>query len=104
MSFGKRPAEELYDIKNDPDCVNNLAAAPEHQERRAALESRLLAKLKEQDDPRISGQGDIFDNYPYAGVERGLYDRLQKGGKVKTGWVNPSDYEPGPLNDQGEPK
>jgi hypothetical protein len=25
MSFGKRPAEELYDIRRDPDCVDNLA-------------------------------------------------------------------------------
>ena len=25
MSFGKRPAEELYDIRTDPDCVKNLA-------------------------------------------------------------------------------
>jgi len=84
--------------------VNNLAAAPEHQERRAALEARLLARLKEQDDPRMSGRGEVFDNYPYAGRERGLYERLQRGEKVKTGWVNPSDYELAPLDDHGAPK
>ena len=79
--------------------MNNLATAPGHQERRAALEARLLAKLKEQGDPRISGHGDLFDNYPYAGAERGLYDRYLKGEKLKTGWVNPGDYEPAPLDE-----
>jgi arylsulfatase A-like enzyme len=99
LCFGKRPAEELFNLKADPDCVNNLAVSPQHQERRAALEVRLLAKLKEQDDPRISGQGEVFDNYPYAGVERGLYERLQRGEKVKTGWVNRSDYESAPIDE-----
>jgi arylsulfatase A-like enzyme len=101
LCFGKRPAEELFDLKNDPDCVNNLAAVPGHQERRAALEARLLAKLKQQDDPRMTGQGEVFDNYPYAGVERGLFERRLNGEKVKTGWVNPTDYEPAPLDDHG---
>ena len=104
LCFGKRPAEELYHIAADPDCIHNLASAPGHQTRRAAMEARLIARLKEQDDPRISGRGDVFDNYPYAGAERGLYERRLKGEKVKTGWVNPTDYEPGPLNDNGEPK
>jgi len=99
MCFGKRPAEELFDLKNDPDCVRNLAAAPEQQTRRAALEAQMLAKLKQQDDPRVSGQGELFDNYPYAGAERGLYDRYLKGEKLKTGWVNPTDYEPAPFNE-----
>ena len=104
LCFGKRPAEELFHVKADPDCVNNLATAPEHQERRAAMEERLMAKLKEQQDPRIAGQGDVFDNYPYAEAERGLYERVKNGETVKTGWVNRSDYEPAPLKDNGEPK
>jgi N-sulfoglucosamine sulfohydrolase len=97
LCFGRRPAEELFDLKNDPECVDNLAAAPAHQPRRAALEEQLLAKLKQQGDPRMSGQGEVFDNYPYAGAERGLYDRYLKGEKIKTGWVNPTDWEPAPF-------
>ena len=99
LCFGKRAAEELFDLKNDPDCVNNLAAAAEQQARRAAMESQLLAKLKQQDDPRMSGKGEVFDNYPYAGAERGLYDRYLKGEKVKTPWVNPTDAESAPLDE-----
>jgi arylsulfatase A-like enzyme len=102
LCFGKRPAEELFNLKADADCVNNLADEPAHQDRRAAMESRLMSRLREQLDPRMAGQGDLFDNYPYAGAERGLYERMANGEKVKTDWVNMSDYEPKPLNDHGE--
>ena len=27
----KKPLEELYDVINDPDCIHNLADAPEHE-------------------------------------------------------------------------
>ena len=33
----KKPAEELYDLQNDPDEVNNLADSPDHQEILARL-------------------------------------------------------------------
>ena len=98
MCFGKRPAEELFNLKTDPDCVDNLAAAPAQQARRAALEAQLIAELKQQGDPRMSGNGSVFDNYPYAGAERGLYERHLRGEKVETPWVNPTDYEPAPLD------
>ncbi len=98
LCFGKRPAEELFDLKNDPDCVNNLAAAPAQQARRGALEIQLIEELKQQGDPRMSGGGEVFDRYPYAGKERGLYDRYLKGEKLETSWVNPTDVEPAPLD------
>jgi N-sulfoglucosamine sulfohydrolase len=104
LCFGKRPVEELFNIVEDPDCIRNLAAAPEHQERRSAMEARMIARLEYQEDPRMFGRGNVFDNYPYAGRERGMYERFMNGEKTKTGWVNPTDYEPGPLNDHGEPK
>ena len=104
MCFGKRPAEELFDLRNDPDCMTNLATAPEHQERLASLGALLEAGLRRQEDPRMAGQGGVFDRYPYAGPERGLYERLLKGEKIPTGWVSPTDYEPGPLDDNGFPK
>jgi len=104
LCFGKRPAEELFHIAEDPDCVHNLAAAPEHQQRRAAMEARMTAKLQNQDDPRRFGRGEVFDNYPYAGRERNMHERFMKGEKPDTRWVNPTDYEPDPLDDHGAAK
>lgn len=101
LCFGKRPAEELFDLKTGPDCMNNLASAPAHQTRRARLEAQLIAELKEQGDPRMFGHGEDFDNYSYAGKERGLYDRYLKGEKLEAGWANPTDAEPGPIEHGG---
>ena len=64
LCFGKRPAEELYDLSTDPDCVKNLAEKPEYQSKVTALRQQLFDQLKRQNDPRILGQGAVFDNYP----------------------------------------
>jgi arylsulfatase A-like enzyme len=66
LSFGKRPAEELFDLATDPDCLKNLAAEPAWKTQAAALREQLFAELKRQNDPRILGQGDVFDRYPTA--------------------------------------
>jgi arylsulfatase A-like enzyme len=64
LCFGQRPAEELYDVEQDPDCVKNLAREKSHAADRARLEARLMAALREQQDPRVLGMGDAFDEYP----------------------------------------
>jgi len=63
MSFGKRPPEELFNLAKDPDCINNLANVAEHAAKRTALRATLFDELKRQDDPRVLGKGDVFDNY-----------------------------------------
>jgi N-sulfoglucosamine sulfohydrolase len=67
LSFGKRPGEELYDIKKDPACINNLADKDKYQEIKDELWKDLKKKLEETGDPRISGNADIFDEYEYVG-------------------------------------
>lgn len=62
-AFGKRPAAQLFDVLKDPDCVRNLASDPAFAARAAALRDRLFAELKRQNDPRVLGQSDVFDNY-----------------------------------------
>lgn len=95
LCFGKRPAEELYDLRTDPDCVENLAAQPEHKAARERLKYRLFAELKAQGDPRMHGQGGSFDAYPYAHERhRNFYERFMRGEDVRAGWANPGDFEP----------
>ncbi len=62
--FGKRPGEELFDLAADPDCVKNLVDQPGYREKATAMREKLFAKLNDQQDPRMQGKGEIFDNYP----------------------------------------
>jgi arylsulfatase A-like enzyme len=97
--FGKRPADELYDLKADPDCVRNLAIGNEPRPELQQLRDVLFAELKKQGDPRMFGQGHVFDEYPHANVDhRNFYERFLQGEKLQAGWVNKSDFEPLPLD------
>jgi len=70
MAFGKRVEDELYDVITDPDCVNNLALDPEYTGIVKKLRKKMEKALEKQDDPRIMGNGDIFDYYPHANPKR----------------------------------
>jgi arylsulfatase A-like enzyme len=63
LCFGKRSAEELYDLATDPDCVHNLAAAVGSQARKEELRRLLWDTLQAQQDPRVLGTGEVFDRY-----------------------------------------
>lgn len=65
LSFGKRPAEELYDMVDDPDQLVNLAGDARYEEVRGELNDRLMSELRATGDPRATGGGEIFDNAPY---------------------------------------
>jgi N-sulfoglucosamine sulfohydrolase len=49
--FDHRVLEELYDIRNDPDCLVNLIDDPGHQETADFLRGRLADALTEMNDP-----------------------------------------------------
>ncbi|WP_346859107.1 sulfatase [uncultured Draconibacterium sp.] len=93
LNFGKRDAEELYNIKTDPFCLNNLADKTEFSARKDEMSAEMNNRLEQQNDPRITGSGDIFDNYEYAGAVQNYYNRFIAGEKVKAGWINESDYD-----------
>jgi arylsulfatase A-like enzyme len=67
LAFARRPAEELYDLKKDPDQLVNVAGRPEYAEVRKQLAARLTAGLRATGDPRVIGGGEKFDEYPYYG-------------------------------------
>lgn len=98
-NFGKRQEEELYLIKTDAECMNNLALHPEHQSVKEALKKQLFEQLREEGDPRMFGQGEVFDKYPYAEQKTAdFYSKYLKGETPKAGWVNSSDFESQPLD------
>lgn len=100
LNFGMRPAVELYDLDKDPDAAANLADAAEHEALRQRLDVELTARLQEQGDPRMFGQGHLFDEYPiHTDKTRNFHERFLKGelGKSDAGWVNPTDFEPAPI-------
>ncbi len=65
MATSIRPFEEMYDIKSDQACLNNLADKPEYQVEKNILKKQLLEFLKNTEDPRIVGPNPyVFDTYP----------------------------------------
>ena len=94
LNFGKRPAEELYDLENDPDCVNNLAENQIFDKLKEKLEAKMVEELKAQGDPRMFGKGDIFDEYEVCFPNlKNFYNRYMSGEEMQANWVNKSDFE-----------
>ena len=67
LAFGKRPREELYDLKNDPDYLNNVAYDDAYADVKSELVLRLTRVLEENDDPRLTEQPCRYEYEPYAG-------------------------------------
>ena len=67
LAFGKRPAEELYDCRKDPEQLVNLANDPAYAEVKDRLSALLMDQLVATGDPRATGGGDEFDAVPYLG-------------------------------------
>jgi arylsulfatase A-like enzyme len=61
-AWGKRPAEELYDLNKDPHQTKNLATDPAYAEALIKLRDQLMTELKANDDPRLDN--DAFDRAP----------------------------------------
>ena len=72
LSFAKRPAEELYDLKKDPGQVVNVADDPQYLTTRKQLAVRLAQALIRMEDPRLDGRGSLFDSQPYLGGSPGF--------------------------------
>lgn len=96
LCMGFRKGEELYDIANDPDCINNLACIPAYKEMVEKMRNTLVLRLRGEGDPRVYGDGAIFDTYPNRCPAHDFYNRTRAGETgIPTGWINNSDFEPG---------
>ena len=84
LAVDKRPAEELFDIQADPACLNNLADDASHIDVKARLGKQLMDYLRETGDPRVTGDGDIWETYP-------RYSRLRKFPEPEWAKAHPED-------------
>lgn len=69
LGFGKFPAEELYDLREDPHYMNNVAQDPVYAETRQQLADQLMAVLHEQDDPRVTEEDCRFEKSPFTDLK-----------------------------------
>ncbi|HXI00821.1 MAG TPA: sulfatase [Sphingobacteriaceae bacterium] len=67
-SLEKRPSEELYDLRQDPDQLNNLAGIASYNVIKKQLAEKIMNWRVQTQDPLLNSRMDIFDTYPYYGV------------------------------------
>jgi uncharacterized sulfatase len=84
LGFAKREADQLYNIKEDPYCMIDLANSTKHQIVLKKLQQQLEKELIAQGDPRALGNGAIFDTYPRFGLMRPFDGFKERGQYNKT--------------------
>ena len=70
LAFGKRPAEELYHLVEDPAQTDNVADEPEYAAEKGKLRADLERHLTERNDPRLIGGAEIWDACEYYGKKQ----------------------------------
>ncbi|MDO8303504.1 MAG: sulfatase-like hydrolase/transferase, partial [Sedimentisphaerales bacterium] len=58
-----KPAEELYDVKNDTWQMENLAENPKYKKIKEDMARRMQKELVRLKDPRAMGKGELFESY-----------------------------------------
>ena len=64
LMVDKRPEWQLFNVKNDPENLINLATDSAHEDILLEYQELLIATLKETNDPRVKGYGIVWENYP----------------------------------------
>src|SRR5262245_1058286 len=82
-AFAKRPGEELYDLKTDPEQTNNLAADPAYAKQKQELSAQLMKRLTDAKDPRVTGDGTTFDLPPFTDAGEDPQAKKAKKNKAK---------------------
>jgi arylsulfatase A-like enzyme len=84
--YGRRPMFELYDLKQDPHEMNNVAESPAYATVRKEMTERLFTILRETGDPRMLEDGKYFETPPLAGpLPNQGQKRLPGSGAAKKG-------------------
>lgn len=80
LDFEKRPPEELYRYSSDSFSLKNLAGDKKYLTLVKKMRQQMDQELREQQDPRLLGKGEIFDQYPHSRPAfRNYYEKFIKG-------------------------
>ena len=64
LAHAKREEFEMFDIKDDPFCLNDLIGNADFAEIEKELKTTLIQELKKSKDPRVVGPDtEVFDSY-----------------------------------------
>ena len=88
MFFGERPEEELYDLREDPWEMRNLAGEAGHQDTLRAMRSMLKRWIEETGD-----RGREFETAAEYGADMAVYTRGQQGPQLEILERNIADVE-----------
>jgi arylsulfatase A-like enzyme len=67
LATAKRPADELYDLRRDPDQLVNVAGESAYAKTLERLRAELTSWQRATGDPRVTSDDDRWDKYPYFG-------------------------------------
>jgi N-sulfoglucosamine sulfohydrolase len=79
--FRYRAPEELYDLRNDPDCLNNLIDKPEYREQAQKLRGELREWMKETGDPLLPA----FENRDSPAKVKAVLKKVYGPARLKSG-------------------
>ena len=65
--YGKRPHLELFNIKQDPFEMHNLAGEEQYAALEEELTKSLLNEMQRTGDPRLIREGEFYETPPMAG-------------------------------------
>jgi arylsulfatase A-like enzyme len=87
LALDRRPAEELYDLRRDPDQMTNVAGDKAHAGTLAKMRAELLDWMGRTGDPRARGETEIWDagcwhQQPRADIKMPGYDDVEPGNFV----------------------
>lgn len=68
LAFSKRPAEELYDLSQDPHQIVNVAAHQDYVAAKQRMRAALDHWMETTQDPRATSDDDRWDKFPYFGA------------------------------------
>ncbi len=68
LATARRPSDELFDLKKDPQQLTNVATEPAYAAIRDRLKKELDGWQRKTGDPRATEDADPWDRYPYYGA------------------------------------